>query len=90
MHLIVVPQGQLALHARFTAKPWMAGVTVIWDRRWGERRTTDLLAAVDRRRWDRRRPPPDTWGVMGFLMGHRSGASHCPRPSGSTRPAGAR
>jgi hypothetical protein len=70
VHLLVVQRGELALYARLTARPW-EGVTVIWDRRQGERRTTDLPAVIDQRRRARRRPPPETWGVLGFLMVRR-------------------
>jgi hypothetical protein len=43
------------------------GVTVIWDRRLRERRKTDRLAAVDRRRRHRRRLP-NPWSVLGFRI----------------------
>jgi hypothetical protein len=43
------------------------GVTVIWDRRLCERRKTDRLAAVDRRRRHRRRLP-NPWSVLGFRI----------------------
>jgi hypothetical protein len=71
MHLVVVQRGEQALYTRLTAQPWTGGVRVIWDRRGGERRTTGQPARVDRRRRDRRGPPPDTWEAMGFRMVHQ-------------------
>ena len=47
-------------------------VTVIWDRRLREQRTTDR--PVDRRRRHRRRPLPNPSGVLGFHMVRRQDA----------------
>jgi len=67
--LVVVQRGESALAERLRALA-RPGVPVIWDRRECDRRTAARPAPVDRRRRDRRRPPPATWGVLGFLMVH--------------------
>jgi hypothetical protein len=44
-------------------------VRVIWDRRIGERRSRDgVEIADDRRRQDRRGPPPEMWATFGFVV----------------------
>ena len=65
--LVVVRRGERTLYARLTGMA-REGITVIWDRRHGERRTTSQGAAVDQRRRDRRRPLPDTWSGLDFLV----------------------
>jgi hypothetical protein len=78
--LVVVQRAEPTLYARLTAVA-RAGITVIWDRRHGERRTTTSPPAVERRRRgrrDRRRPPPETWSGLGFLVV----PAHGPRPPG--------
>jgi hypothetical protein len=41
---------------------------VIWDRRLAERRTVGSAAPADRRRSERRRPPPEAWSALGFTV----------------------
>jgi hypothetical protein len=65
--LVVVQRGEHPLYARLTAMA-RRDATVLWDRRQRERRTTDWPATVDRRRRDRRQPPPVTWPVLRFLV----------------------
>jgi hypothetical protein len=65
--LVVVQRDESTLYARLTAMA-REGITVIWDRRHGERRTASQGAALDQRRRDRRRRPPDTWSGLGFLV----------------------
>ena len=65
--LVVVQRNEPALYARLEAMA-REGVTVIWDRRQDERRTTNRGATVDQRRRDRRRKPPETWSGLGFLV----------------------
>ena len=65
--LVVVERGEPTLYASLTGMA-REGITVIWDRRHGERRITTQAPAVDQRRRDRRRPPPDTWSGLGFLV----------------------
>jgi hypothetical protein len=81
-YLVVVRRGEVATHARLTSSPW--GVTVIWDRRYSERRESAPPRATkrNRRRRDRRRPPPDTWETLGVLMVRRPEAS--PPDAGGT------
>jgi hypothetical protein len=66
--LVVVQRGELALaeQLRALARP---GVPVISDRRERDRRTADHHSLpIKRRRQDRRRPPPRTWGALRFLV----------------------
>jgi hypothetical protein len=63
-YLVIVRRGEDALYAQWQE----AGITVIWDRRYGERRKTAPRAFGFRRRADRRCAPPDTWVAMGFLV----------------------
>lgn len=65
--LFVVPRGETALAARLRAMA-RSSVPVIWDRREQDRRTTDRPFPADRRRRDRRGPPPSTWGTLHFLV----------------------
>ena len=72
--LVVVQRNESTLHARLTAIA-SEGITVIWDRRHGERRATNQGATVDQRRRDRRRSPPDTWSGLGFLVARPRGTA---------------
>ncbi len=72
--LVVVRQGNLQLYERLAAIA-RRGITVIWDRRQTERRATERPAAVDRRRKTRRRPTPETWSALGFLVVQTGDAS---------------
>jgi hypothetical protein len=65
--LVIVRRGERDLFERLTAIA-RESVTVVWDRRLGERRTTDRPAAVDRRRQDRRQLTPQLWITHGFLV----------------------
>jgi hypothetical protein len=67
--LVVVQRGRPDLYARLTALA-RHGVVVIWDRREGERRSPAPrpAPAAERRRRPRRRAPPETWTVLGFLL----------------------
>jgi hypothetical protein len=64
--LVVVRHGERDLYERLTTIA-RDSVTVVWDRRKGERRKADRPAAADRRRQDRRQLPPPTW-ALGFLV----------------------
>jgi hypothetical protein len=70
--LVVVKRDARDLYERLTT---MTGesVTVMWDRRQGERRSTARLPVVDRRRWDRRRPTPADMGHVRLPRGSASG-----------------
>jgi hypothetical protein len=48
-------------------------VRVSWDRRLEERRSAATDVARDRRRKDRRKPPPFTWDVADFLVVAKQG-----------------
>jgi hypothetical protein len=45
-----------------------AGVRVVWDRRVQERRSRAEPVRPERRRGDRRQPPPATWTTLGVLL----------------------
>jgi hypothetical protein len=61
-YLVIVRRGEDDLFARMAAIV-RDGVPVIWDRRHGERRTTDRAVASDRRRQDRRQQTSETSAV---------------------------
>lgn len=46
------------------------GVAVVWDRRVGERRARSgpPMAGVERRRGERRGPPPTSWTSLDFVV----------------------
>ena len=64
--LVVVRQGERDLFEGLTAIA-RDTVTIVWDRRLTERRTASQPATAERRRQDRRQPPPSTW-ALGFLV----------------------
>jgi hypothetical protein len=72
--LVVVRRDEATLHTRLAALT-REGLTVIWDRRHGERRTVavDRPLGVNRRQRDRRRRPPVTWATLGFLVARSAG-----------------
>jgi hypothetical protein len=43
-------------------------VTVLWDRRAGDRRNHEGDVSLDRRVRDRRRPPPRSWTALDFIV----------------------
>ena len=63
---MVVQRGKRDLFERLTLIV-REGVTVVWDRRLGERRRIDRPAAADRRQQERRQSLP-SWDATGFLM----------------------
>ena len=74
-YLVVVRRGDADTYARLTTQSW--GVTVIWDRRYAERRRAKTLnpPGRNRRRRDRRRAAPGTWTTLGVLMVRQLDAS---------------
>jgi hypothetical protein len=48
-------------------------VHVIWDRRLERRRSTRKRRDPERRKSQRRRPLPDSWDALGFLLVRRGG-----------------
>ncbi len=44
------------------------GVDIIWDRRVGERRQRTAPIGIERRRADRRGPPPVSWDALDFVI----------------------
>lgn len=65
--LVVVQRHEATLYTRLAAMA-REGLTVIWDRRHGERRMVDRAPGASRRQRDRRRPLPATWATLGFLV----------------------
>jgi hypothetical protein len=65
---IVVRRGALRRFDSLTRKTAELPVQITWDRRTGQRRTSDGTAGVDRRSADRRREPPYTWQVADFVV----------------------
>jgi hypothetical protein len=47
-------------------------VTVIWDRRQGDRRAAPVDVALERRRADRRLTPPADWTAARFILAPRA------------------
>ena len=72
--LVVVKRDARDLYERLTT---MAGesVTVMWGGRARERRSVARPPVVDRRRWDRRQPAPQTWITLGFLVARSQDAT---------------
>jgi hypothetical protein len=65
--LVVVRRGEDDLYEQLSTIA-RDNVTVVWDRRQGERRTAGGPTGAERRRQDRRQPPSSTWGMLGFLV----------------------
>ena len=65
--LVVVQQEDVELAERLRELVRL-GVPVISDRRERERRLAGRSVLLDRRRRDRRRAPPETWGIVRFLV----------------------
>jgi hypothetical protein len=64
--LVVIRSGDQHLHEQLAAIA-RDNVTLVWDRRRGDRRATNGPVGTERRRHERRRLPPSTW-VTGFLV----------------------
>jgi hypothetical protein len=61
----VVRRGENVTFAQFAA----VVNRVVWDRRFTERRVSQMpTPGKDRRRAERRRPPPETWTTKGYLI----------------------
>lgn len=52
-------------HAHFSADP---EVDIVWDRRRGERRRRSMGRAPERRGFERRGAPPESWATVGFVF----------------------
>ncbi|HWC04378.1 MAG TPA: hypothetical protein VHF87_16605 [Methylomirabilota bacterium] len=66
--LVIVRRGRIDrfefFHARLASEP----VRITWDRRVADRRRSKQRMAIERRRGDRRGPPPLTWPAGGFVL----------------------
>lgn len=69
-YLVVVRSDRPDVYERLHALA-TPGVDLLWDRRGNERRAAQASASVERRTRARRREPPDTWAVLGFVLGRR-------------------
>lgn len=65
---LIVRRGALRRFDRLKQATADLPVKVSWDRRLEERRTSETSVARDRRRTDRRQPPPFTWEAADFLV----------------------
>jgi hypothetical protein len=65
---LIVRRGALRRFERLKRATADLPVTITWDRRLQDRRTSTADVARERRRKDRRRPPPFTWEVADFLV----------------------
>ncbi len=67
--LIVVRRGALERFETLRREFRTDDVSVIWDRRLGDRRRRGApVEAGERRRAERRRPPPDSWHLLDFVV----------------------
>ena len=78
---LVVRRGALWRFNTLKKKTADLPVTVMWDRRQGERRATSGAPARERRGTDRRQQPPFTWEVADFVVVEPSDAAAEPKPS---------
>jgi hypothetical protein len=65
---LVVRRGARRRFSALKKKTAELPVTVSWDRRKGERRTTSGQVARERRQSDRRQKPPFTWELADFVL----------------------
>jgi len=71
-YVAVVRRGELKLF-RFLQEHFgeLGLVEVVWDRRTTQRRITERPHVPERRQGERRRTPPNTWKVLGFVLVRR-------------------
>jgi hypothetical protein len=65
---IFVRRGALRRYDALKRKSEGLPVTVLWDRRLGERRAEPAAPEGNRRRADRRQEPPFTWTAADFVL----------------------
>jgi len=65
---LIVKRGALRRFHKLKQKEADLPVSVVWDRRQQDRRSSAGEIAGDRRRTDRRRTPPFTWDVGDFVV----------------------
>jgi hypothetical protein len=83
---IVVRHRALKRFASLKEKSANLPVTVLWDRRTGERRTEPGQAAGERRRAERRGEPPFTWTAADFVVVDPAASSRQSGPEGTPLP----
>jgi hypothetical protein len=79
---MVVRRGALARYENLKKKTAHLQVEVVWDQRDTERRQERSLSDSERRKRDRRRPPPFTWDLADFVV------VTPPKPVEPTKPKG--
>lgn len=83
-NLCVVRQGKTDLFQVLKERVEEPGlVRAIWDRRIRERRTIVQPVRWERRRGDRRGPPPSTWANLGFVLVPQETGRRMAEPQGS-------
>ncbi len=83
-NLCVVRQGKTDLFQILKERVEEPGlVRAIWDRRMRERRTIVQPVRWERRRGDRRGPPPSTWANLGFVLVPQETGRRIAEPQGS-------
>jgi hypothetical protein len=65
---MIVRRGALKRYADLKQKTAHLQVEVMWDQRDTERRQEPCLSDSERRRKDRRGPPPFTWDTADFVV----------------------
>jgi hypothetical protein len=68
---LVVRRGALRRFDKLKHATGDLPVKLSWDRRLGERRTSEGDVSGERRQSDRRRKPPFTWGTADFVVVER-------------------
>ena len=68
---LIVRRGALRRFHKLSQKTADLPVTVLWDRRLGDRRSAGGASTTERRTKDRRRKPPYTWEVSDFVVAAR-------------------
>jgi hypothetical protein len=65
---LVVRRGALRRFDALKRKSAELPVNVLWDNRTNDRRKAAVPVPTDRRRSDRRQPPPFTWDTADFVV----------------------
>jgi hypothetical protein len=78
---LVVRRGALWRFNTLKTKTADLPVTVLWDRRRGDRRSAPAAGPQERRASDRRQKPPFTWEVADFVVvGQPPATEDAPKP----------
>jgi hypothetical protein len=83
---IIVRRGALRRFDALVRKTANLPVEVCWDRRTEDRRASSEAPSIERRSNDRRKAPPFTWDVAGFVVVDASEKPEAPAGRRPTRP----